>query len=129
MNPALFLKRILLLDAASCLAMGLLLIVGASWLTDLFAISRTLLLAAGIILVPSGLFMAWLASRMPPIAALVALVVIGNILWVAESFLILGQNPAASAIGKAFVIVQAVAVAGLALLEAIGLLRLRSVQA
>jgi hypothetical protein len=129
MNPALFLKRILLLDAASCLAMGLLLIVGASWLTDLFAISRTLLLAAGIILVPSGLFMGWLASRMPPIAALVALVVIGNILWVAESFLILGQNPAATAIGKAFVIVQAVAVAGLALLEAIGLLRLRSLRA
>ena len=56
-------------------------------------------------------------------------IVIGNMLWVAESFLILGQNPAATMIGKAFVIVQAVAVAGLALLEAIGLLRLRSVRA
>lgn len=129
MNPALFLKRVLLLDAASCLATGLLLIVGASWLTDLFAIDRTALLAAGIILVPSGLFMGWVANRMAPIAPLVGLIVIGNILWVAESFLFLGQNPAATAIGKAFVIVQAVAVAGLALLEAIGLLRLQSVRA
>lgn len=129
MNPALFLKRVLLLDAASCLATGLLLLIGASWLTDLFAIDRSLLFVAGLLLVPSGLFMAWVAMRTPPIAALVGVIVIGNILWVAESFLILGQNPAATAIGKAFVIVQAVAVAGLALLEAIGLLRLRSVRA
>ena len=129
MNPALFLKRVLLLDAASCLATGLLLLIGASWLTDLFAIDRSLLFVAGLLLVPSGLFMAWVAMRTPPIAALVGVIVIGNILWVAESFLILGQNPAATAIGKTFVIVQAVAVAGLALLEAIGLLRLRSVRA
>lgn len=129
MNPALFLKRVLLLDAATCLVTGLLLIVGASWLTELFSIDRALLLAAGLILVPTGLFIGWVAMRTPPIAALVGVIVIGNMLWVAESFLILGQNPAATMIGKAFVIVQAVAVAGLALLEAIGLLRLRSVRA
>ena len=129
MNPALFLKRVLLLDAASCIATGLLLVIGAPWLTGLFAMDQSLLFTAGLLLVPSGLFMAWVAMRTPPIAALVGLIVVGNILWVTESFLILGQNPAATAIGKAFVIVQAVAVAGLALLEAIGLLRLRSVQA
>lgn len=129
MNPALFLKRVLLLDAASCIAMGVLLIVGASWLTNLFAIDQSLLLAAGLLLVPSGLLMGWVAGRTPPIPALVGVIVIGNILWVAESFMILGQNPAATGIGKAFVIVQAVAVAGLALLEAIGLLRLRSARA
>ena len=48
MNPALFLKRVLLLDAASCIATGLLLVIGASWLTGLFAINHSLLFAAGL---------------------------------------------------------------------------------
>src|SRR5688500_1353548 len=125
MNPSLFLKRILLLDAASCLAMGLMLLVGAGYLTQLFAIDRTILLLAGAILVPTGLFMGWVATRVPAAPALVALIIVGNISWVAESLVLLGQTPGATAIGSAFVIAQAVAVSGLALLETVGLLRLR----
>ena len=125
MNPTLFLKRILLLDAASCLAMGLMLLIGAGYLTQLFAIDRTVLILAGAILVPTGLFMGWVASRVPAAPALVALIIVGNILWVAKSFALLGQTPGATAIGSAFVIAQAVAVGVLALLETVGLLRLR----
>ena len=125
MNPTLFLKRILLLDAASCLAMGLMLLIGAGYLTQLFAIDRTVLILAGAILVPTGLFMGWVASRVPAAPALVGLIIAGNILWVAESFALLGQTPGATAIGSAFVIAQAVAVGVLALLETVGLLRLR----
>ena len=62
-------------------------------------------------------------------ALVVGLIILGNILWVAESFLFLGQQPGATAIGQAFVIAQAVAVAGLAALETLGILRLRAERA
>jgi hypothetical protein len=129
MNVPLFLKRVLLLDAASCLAMGLMLLLGAGHLADLFAIDRSVLVLAGAILLPSALFIGWVASRVPIMPALVAIIIVVNIVWVAESFMLLGQTPGATAIGRAFVIAQALAVGGIALLETIGVLRLRSASA
>ena len=129
MNIPLFLKRVLLMDAASCLAMGALLLVASGALSGMFGIDGRVLQLAGAILVPTGLFIAWTALRVPIAPVLVALIIIGNILWVAESFVVLGQTPGATAIGQAFVIAQAVAVAGLAALETLGILRLRAERA
>lgn len=129
MNIAIFLKRVLLMDAASCLGLGALLLIAAGTLSGLFGIEPRTLQLAGAILVPTGLFMAWTALRVPIAPVLVGLIILGNILWVAESFLFLGQQPGATAIGQAFVIAQAVAVAGLAALETLGILRLRAERA
>ena len=129
MNTPLFLKRVLLMDAASCLGLGALLLIAAGALSGLFGIDSRVLQLAGAILVPTGLFMAWTALRVPIAPVLVALIILGNILWVVESFLFLGQQPGATAIGQAFVIAQAVAVAGLAALETVGIMRLRAERA
>ena len=129
MNAPLFLKRVLLLDAASCLGLGVMLLLGTSLLSDLFGIESQTLMLAGAILVPCGLFIAWTALRDPISPWLVTLIILVNIWWVAESLLLLGQNSATSTIGFAFVIAQALAVAGLAALETIGVVRIRASRA
>lgn len=129
MNAPLFLKRVLLLDAASCLGLGAMLLLGAGALSGLFGIDGRTLMLAGAILVPSGLFIGWTALRVPIAPMLVTLIILVNMWWVAESFLLLGQTPGATAIGQAFVIAQAVAVAGLAALEALGVFRMRASRA
>ena len=129
MNAPLFLKRVLLLDAASCLGLGAMLLLGTGLLSGLFGIDSRTLLLAGAILVPCGLFIAWTATRVPISPWLVIFIILMNIWWVAESLLLLGQNSATSAIGFAFVIAQALAVAGLAALETMGVVRIRASRA
>ena len=63
MQPHLFLKRVLLLDAASCLGMGILLAAGAGPLAPLLGLGSSLLLGAGAVLVPIGLFILWTGAR------------------------------------------------------------------
>ena len=118
MSNTLFLRRILALDSLSCLAMGLLMGLGAGALAPLFGLPETLIRVAGLILLPLAAFIGWLASRPSPPRLLVWVVIIGNLGWTAESFLTLGQ---ATALGTAFVSAQAVAVLGLAMLEYVGI--------
>lgn len=61
----LFLRRVLLLDAATCLATGLGMTVGGVMLAQLTLLPAELLSAAGASLFPSALFMAWVATRKP----------------------------------------------------------------
>ena len=122
MSNPLFLRRILGLDALSCLAMGLLMGLGAASLAPLFGLPEPLVRIAGLALLPLAAFIGWLATRPNPPRALVWVVILGNVLWTAESFITLAQSQA-TALGKAFVSVQAVAVLGLALLEYVGLRR------
>ena len=120
MPNTLFLRRILGLDALSCLAMGLLMGLGAAGLAPLFGLPEPLVRIAGLALLPLAAFIGWLATRPGPPRALVRVVILGNILWTAESFITLGQSEA-TPLGSAFVSAQAVAVLGLALLEYVGL--------
>ncbi|HEX8240888.1 MAG TPA: hypothetical protein VF574_14230 [Allosphingosinicella sp.] len=121
-----FLRRALALDSASCALIGLLLCLGADPLSGLFGLPEGLLSGAGLLLLPLAAFIAWLASRPAPPSPLVWLVIIGNVAWTAESFLLIETEAARiTALGTAFVAVQAVAVLGLALLEYIGLRRMR----
>jgi hypothetical protein len=109
---------------------GLLLCLGATPLAALFGLSEELLFGAGLLLLPLAAFIAWLASRPAPPAPLVWLVVAGNVAWTAESFLLIETEAARiTALGTAFVAVQAVAVLGLALLEFAGLRRMRAAAA
>ena len=68
-------------------------------------------------------------DQLPISPRLVIFIILTNIWWVAESLLLLGQNSTTSAIGFAFVIAQALAVAGLAALEAMGVVRIRASRA
>lgn len=127
MSP--FLKRVLLLDAISCLGMAALLLPGAALLAPLLGLDRGLLFGAGALLAPLGLLILWIATRRDLYLWLVSLVVAGNLLWTVESVLLLTVAAGVTAIGVAFVSGQAAIVAGLALLEYVGIRRARQVAA
>jgi hypothetical protein len=131
MNSPAFLRRVLALDSASCLATGLFLALEAGPLSALFGLGERLLFGAGLLLLPLAAFIAWLASRRPaPPTALVWLVILGNLAWTAESFVLISAESARiTAPGTAFVAAQAIAVLGVTLLEYVGVRRLRAAAA
>lgn len=114
------LRRILLLDAATCAAMGAALALASGPVARLTRLPEPLLLGAGLALLPVAGVMALVALRRP--GGLAAwLVVLGNALWVAASLALLLGPVAPNALGVAFVLLQAAAVAGLAWVEALAL--------
>jgi hypothetical protein len=119
-----FLRTVLLVDAATCVASGVLMTLGSAPIAGLTAIPPALLLYAGLSLFPIAAFMAVTATR-PVISRLaVWLIIDGNVLWVAGSlWLMLGGAIAPTALGHAFIGAQALAVAVLAVLEYAGLRR------
>jgi len=122
MNPNLFLRRILALDSLSCLAMGLGMSLAAAPLAPLLGLDEGLIRFAGLALLPIGAFIGWLASRPAPPRLLVWAVILGNLGWSAESFVVIAQQGPAP-LGTAFVAAQALAVLGLTALEYLGLRR------
>ncbi len=117
-----FLRNALALDAAACAATGLLLSLGAGALAGLLGFPAEFLRGAGLVLLPCAAGLAFLASRVR-LPRLAVYAVIGiNILWVVDSILILVAGwfqP--TALGIAFVLAQAAAVAVVTELEVIGL--------
>jgi hypothetical protein len=84
-----------------------------------------LLFNAGLSLCPIAAFIGFVAASSRPIAAGVWVVILGNVGWVVGSVLLLvAGGLAPNALGAAFVLVQAIAVAVLAELEVIGLNRM-----
>lgn len=121
-RPNLSLPRILMADAVVCVLSGLLLVLGANALTDALHLPTLLLRAAGIFLLPYGALVAYIATR--PIAPRAAVwgVIVANLLWVLASIeLLVSGWGAPNALGVAFIIVQAVAVAGFAAAQLLGL--------
>lgn len=122
-KPREFLKRVLLVDAATCIAFGALCSLASNEIAALTGIAPAILLYAGLSLFPIALFMLLVAAQPRP--ALVLLAVLGNAGWVAGSLLMLtGAVAAPNALGTAFILLQALTVAVLAVLEGIGLRRL-----
>ncbi|WP_227010134.1 hypothetical protein [Pelagibius marinus] len=116
MPKLLSLRPLLLIDAATCAVMGLALDLGAAPLAALTGLPAPLLLYAGLGLLPIALFMALVAWRPHPAA--VRLAVTGNAAWAAASLVLLVSGwVAPTTLGVAFVVAQALAVAGLAMLE------------
>jgi len=124
MSSTLFLRRVLALDSLSCLAMGLAMGFGAGPLAPLLGLPEPLVRWAGLVLLPLAAFIGWLASRQVPPRLLVWVVILGNLGWTVESFLVVARTQP-TALGTAFVSAQALAVLGLAALEYLGLRKAR----
>jgi hypothetical protein len=123
-RPSLFLRRALLADAAASGATGLLMAAGADAFSGPLGLPVVLLREAGLVLLPYAALLAWLGLRESLPRAAVWAVIVCNALWAAESLLLLASGwVAPTALGVAFVVAQALAVAGLAGLQWQGLRR------
>jgi hypothetical protein len=120
----LFLRRAILADAVLSGATGLLMIVGAGFLAELLAIPASVLLAAGLILVPYVAFVVYVGTRPNIPRGGVSLIVGANAVWtVASIALLVAGLISPNLLGYAFVIGQAAVVALLGELQYIGLRR------
>lgn len=123
-NDTTFLRQVLLVDAATSGAMGMLLLLCAGLIERWLALPAPLLRGAGLILLPFAALVAFLAIRPHMPAPAVWAVILINLAWTAEStVLALGGWVQPTVLGQAFVLVQAVAVAGFAAAEYAGLRR------
>jgi hypothetical protein len=114
----LILRRLLVVDATTCLAMGAALIFANAPLAVLTRLPADLLLGAGLVLLPIAGFMLVLARRLSPSPAGVRVVIAGNVLWVVASVLLpLSPQIEPSSVGLLGLMVQAAGVAVLAALE------------
>lgn len=119
-----FLRNALALDAAACAGMGLMLAGAAGVLSDPLGFPTGFLRGAGLVLLPCAAMLAWFASRETLPRWAVHLVVAVNLLWIADSVLVLLMGWfAPSWLGIAFVLGQALAVAAVTELEILGLRR------
>lgn len=125
MQVSRFLKLVLTADALSCLGMGALLTAAAAPLSGLFGLSHDVVFGAGAVLLPIGLFILVIATRRNVTPLFIYTIIAGNVLWVADSLILAGSAPTITAIGTAFVLVQAAAVTVLTVLETVGLARVQ----
>ena len=119
-----FLRNALALDAAACAATGLLLAFATAPLAGLLGFPDAFLRGAGLVLLACAALLALFSSR-ETLPRLAVYAVIGiNILWIADSILILVAGWfAPTGLGIAFVLAQAAAVAIVTELEIIGFKR------
>jgi hypothetical protein len=119
-----FLRRVLLLDAGVSGVTGLFMWLGAGVLEPLLGLPGALLQVAGISLLPFAAALVLLARRASIPRAAVASVIVANGLWVVASIaLAVGRLVPLTDFGYAFVVIQAVAVAGFAELQWMGMRR------
>lgn len=125
-----FLRNVLHADALISGAAGLLMMLGAPLLSPLLELPAQLLFWAGLVLVPFVAMLVVIARR-ATVSKLVMIDIIAiNVLWVVASFCLLVSGVVApNALGIAFVVAQALAVAVFAELQFIGIRRATSVVA
>jgi hypothetical protein len=120
-----FLKVVLAADALSCLAMGGALAAASAPLSELFGLGEALVYAAGLALLPVGLFILAVAVRKDVAPLFLHAIIGGNVGWIAASAALAAGAPAITALGTAFVLAQAIAVGALTVLESVGSARAR----
>ena len=118
-----FLRRVMYVDAATCIAMGVLLTQDAAFLAGPLGLPAALLKGSGVSLFPIGAFMFLVATRRPIPALGAWAVILGNVAWVLAS-VALAMETNMTSLGYAFVLGQAAATAILADLEYVGLKRI-----
>lgn len=119
-----FLRKVLWLDAVSCVAMSAMLLLFANALQGPLGLEPGFMRAAGATLLPFAAFVAWAASRERTPRVAVGWIIAINALWVIDSLAILFLGwVQPTAIGTAFVVAQAVFVGVLAELEFVELRR------
>ena len=109
-------RKVLKLDALTCLAAGAAMSLGAGPLSVPLGLDPLLLLIVGCSLFPVAALFAWMAFTPALGRGLLRLAVLGNVAWVAASLavVVLAQP---TALGTAFVTAQALVVAALASIE------------
>ncbi|MBL0920258.1 MAG: hypothetical protein IBJ14_16265 [Hydrogenophaga sp.] len=115
------LQAVLLLDALTCLAMGVALLAWAAPVATFTGLPPRLPVVAGVLLLPCALLMFVAGRRSPLLTGLVWLIVFGNLAWVAASAGVLFMVPSLNLIGQVLVVGQAVFVLAMAFLEWRGL--------
>ena len=117
-----FLRFVLLADAATCLACGLLLTAGRSFLPDLLGLPADLMSYAGVSLFPFAAFLIYAATRKSTSKTMIWATIGLNLLWTIDSFLILLTGYVSpTTIGYIFIVCQAIGVLLFADLEFIGM--------
>jgi len=117
-----FLRRVLLLDAVSSGAMGVLLLAASGALAGLLNLPEELLSEAGLVLVPFALAVGFIGTRTQLSRICVWAVIAINAVWAIDSVVLLFTGwVQPSLLGYAFVIGQAAFVAVMAELQFIGL--------
>lgn len=124
------LGRSLLLDGVVSGATGALMFLAATPLAGLLGLHERLLRLGGFSLLPFAALLVFLAVR-PHVSRSVVLGIVGfNVLWAVDSILLLTTDwVAPTALGYAFTVFQAVAVAGFAVLQYVGVRGGRAVMA
>ena len=116
------LSKILLLDAFTCAAMAVLLLLFGNATAAMTHIPKVLLFYAAIILIPCALFMLVVALKASEFKPAVWFIVVGNVAWfVASVLMLISGLISPNALGFAFVLIQAAAVAGLTICEFLAL--------
>jgi hypothetical protein len=116
------LRRVLLADAIVSAATGIAMMLGAEMFSPLLGVPAALLRWAGVSLVPFAVFVGVVAMRDSISGAAVRVVIVANLLWAADSVLLLFTgwvDP--TVLGYAFILGQAVIVLALAEVQRIGL--------
>ena len=119
-----FLRRVLLADAAASGTSGVLMVLGASVLSDLLRVPQELLFYAGLSLFPFAALVAYVATRERVSRAGVWAVIACNALWALDcAALLVGGWIEPAALGQAFIVAQALVVLVFAEMEYLGLRR------
>ena len=119
-----FLRRILVADAVISGTSGILMLTAANGMSQLLGVPAELLRSAGISLIPFTAFVVWIATRDAIPRRSVWTVIALNLAWVLASVALLFVDRFdPNRIGVAFILVQAVAVAGFAEMQYVGLRR------
>lgn len=122
------LGRSLLLDGVVSGATGALMFLAAAPLAGLLGLHESLLRIAGFSLLPFAALLVFLAVRPTVSRPLVWGIVVVNVMWAVDSLLLLTTDwVAPTALGYAFTVFQAVAVAGFAAIEYFGMRGARTV--
>jgi hypothetical protein len=123
-NSTAFLRRVLVVDGTVSGATGLLMILGAGFLGDRLGLPAALLRSAGLSLIPFVALLFYLSTRDQLSRGIVWAVIAANAAWVAASvLLLLSGRIEPTLLGYVFVLGQAVAVAGFAEAQYVGLRR------
>ena len=113
-----FLRNILIIDAISCAACGLLQLLFGASLVELFALPASLLMWTGEFLLVYAAVVSVVAFKLPQPHPIVWTFVIGNFAWaIACAALLLGSWVEPTMLGKAYIVMQAVTVVVLAELQ------------
>jgi hypothetical protein len=117
-----FLRFALLADAIASGATGVLAFAGAGILAELLGLPTALLRYAGLSLFPYVAIVVYVGTRANISRPAVWAIITYNMLWAIDSMVLLASGQVSpTTLGYAFVIFQAVAVAGLGALQYVGL--------